>query len=335
MQFGSTLGEACLTFIITNIDDAFVLVTFFAEAATSSNLTPLKIALGQFLGFTVIMAVSLIGFAAAVGLPSEPIGFLGLLPLLLGIWRFFGLLFPKTADDADEQPSESVSIANAKSILKVALITIMNGGDNIGTYIPLFSQAKGAEIAVYTVVYYVLLGVLLLIAFFIMKQKHILRIAEKYAQFLIPFLYIGLGIYITVKSDCYPWSVREIDNQFLGNPGRTVMGVVTSVLLSSIMGIMVWAKLRKQNKTSTSTGDIPLSENTPEAARRTQENVGLETNEDNEPVKQGSFEQLRNETEGAERRPMEAEANVEQLRSNVKLQQQATAGNGDEIQVAS
>ena len=46
-----------------------------------------------------------------------------------------------------------------KVIFKVSSITIMNGGDNIGTYIPLFSQVKRAEIAIYVVTYYILLGV--------------------------------------------------------------------------------------------------------------------------------------------------------------------------------
>src|SRR2546421_11050274 len=112
MQLGKSIGTACLTFAITNIDDAFVLATFFAEASTSKNLTPLKITLGQYIGFTVIVAISLIGFGVAVVLPSEPIGFLGLLPLLLGVWKFFDLLFP--TDDTQEQQPQSSRIADPK-----------------------------------------------------------------------------------------------------------------------------------------------------------------------------------------------------------------------------
>ncbi|OAL43034.1 hypothetical protein IQ07DRAFT_463003, partial [Pyrenochaeta sp. DS3sAY3a] len=244
MQFGSAVGEACLSFVLTNIDDTFVLVTFFAESKSSQNLTPLKIVIGQYIGFTVIVGISLIGHAAAVGLPSEPIGFLGLLPLLLGVWKGLGVLFPKI--DGEEEDLESRRIANAKTILKVVAITIMNGGDNIGTYIPLFSQVKGAAIAIYVVAYYILLGALCFLTFLIMKQKHIVYVAEKYASFIIPFLYIGLGIYITVKSECFPWTVHEIDHQFLGNRGKIVMGVVTSFTLPFIMATMVWVRVRKQ-----------------------------------------------------------------------------------------
>ncbi|KAJ5725775.1 uncharacterized protein N7483_007132 [Penicillium malachiteum] len=156
MQFGKSVGTACSTFAITNIDDIFVLATFFAEASTSATLTPIKITIGQYVGFTIIMAVGMIGFAVSMVLPSEPIGFLGLLPMLLGVWKLIGLLLPVKGEEGEE--AEESHISGAKSILKVSLVTIMNGGDNIGTYIPLFSQAKGAEIAIYVVIYYILLG---------------------------------------------------------------------------------------------------------------------------------------------------------------------------------
>ena len=293
MHFGSAVGTACVTFVITNIDDAFVLVTFFAESSTSKNLTPLKITLGQYIGFTVVMVVSLIGFAVAVALPSEPIGFLGLLPILLGIWRFFGLLFPEK-DGMEEEKSESKRIANAKSVFKVSIITMMNGGDNISTYIPLFSQAKGAEIAVYTVIYYVLLGDWCFVAFLIMKQKHILQIARKHASFIIPFLYIGLGIYIIVKPDRYPWSINEIDNQFLGDPGQIVMGIVTAFLLSSIMGIMVWFRMRKQKRILTSNGKISLTENTLNVTKSEDDDGPLSASTNNKHADRPRTDQLRN-----------------------------------------
>jgi cadmium resistance protein CadD (predicted permease) len=96
-------------------------------------------------------------------------------------------------------------------MLKVSVITVMNGGDNIGTYVPLFAQAKGAEIAVYVIIYYILLGVWCLAAFLVMRQKHILRLTQKYIRWVLPFLFLGLGMYIIIKSSCYPWSIQYID----------------------------------------------------------------------------------------------------------------------------
>jgi cadmium resistance protein CadD (predicted permease) len=215
MQFGSAVGTACASFAITSIDDIFVLVTFFAEASTRQTLTPLKITFGQALGFTVIVAVSMIGFGASLILPSEPIDFLGLLPILLGFWKAMDLLFP----GGKEEEAEKSAVPGMKSVLKVSIVTVMKGGNNIATYVPLFSQARGAEIAVYVIVFYILLGLWCLAAFLIMKQRHILAVCEKYAAFVVPLLYIGLGTYIIVKSDCYPWSIRAHRRCKLRAPG--------------------------------------------------------------------------------------------------------------------
>ncbi|KAH8901718.1 hypothetical protein GQ53DRAFT_8455 [Thozetella sp. PMI_491] len=264
MQFGQAIGTACGSFAITNIDDIFVLVTFFAEAATKKTTTPLKIILGQYLGFTVIIVISMIGFGASLLLPSEPIGFLGLLPALLGVWHLLGLLFP----EPEEEP-EASKLGGFRSILKVAMITVMNGGDNIGTYIPLFSQAEGAEVAVYVVVYYILLGIWCLVAFLVMKQRHILLVAERYAHVVVPLLYMGLGVYIMVKSECYPWSIERIDAKVSTEPGRAIMATMTTFFLLVSIGTMLWAKWRKRSARPAPDGDVDLEHHPSSAAEST------------------------------------------------------------------
>jgi hypothetical protein len=122
----------------------------------------------------------------------------------------------------------------------------MNGGDNIGTYVPLFSQAKGAEIAIYVVTYYILLGVWCLAALLVMRQKHVLRLTQKYMRWVIPFLFLGLGMYIIIKSSCYPWSIQHIDASISTHPGKIIMAVITTVLLLICIATMLWLKLRKR-----------------------------------------------------------------------------------------
>jgi cadmium resistance protein CadD (predicted permease) len=185
----------------------------------------------------------MIGFAVALVLPTEPIGFLGLLPVLLGVWKLLDLFFP----NPDEDEATVVSrFSGTKNILKVSLVTVMNGGDNIGTYTPLFAQAKGSQIAVYVVVYYILLGIWCLVAFLVMKQKYILKVVQRYAEVAIPFLYMGLGIYITVNSECFPWSIEHIDDSTSTRPGEVVMAVATTSFLLTCLGAMLWPKLRSK-----------------------------------------------------------------------------------------
>ncbi|KAK6212327.1 hypothetical protein LQW54_005460 [Pestalotiopsis sp. IQ-011] len=226
MQIGQAIGTACATFAITNIDDAFVLVTFFAESATSKVSTPLRIAIGQFVGFTVIVVIRMIGFGISLVLPSEPVGFLGLLPVMLE------LLLPSDADNS----TENAKVAGMKGVLTVASVTLMNGGDNIGV----------GQIAVYIIVYYILLGLWLLAAFLVMRQKHVVRIVEKYVHYFIPFLYMGLGVYVIVKSDCYPWSIDQINIQHASRPGRVIMAMTTAELLLTAIGTVFWYRWNRK-----------------------------------------------------------------------------------------
>lgn len=113
----------------------------------------------------------------------------------------------------------------------------MNGGDNIATYLQLFSQVKGPEIAVYVVVCYIFLGVWCLIAYLVMMGKHIVSLAQKYARLVMPLLHVGLGVFI-IESSCYPWSTTS------GNPGQTITVIITmGVLLVCMDAAMLWFKL--------------------------------------------------------------------------------------------
>lgn len=265
MQFGQAIGTACATFAITNIDDAFVLFTFFAEASTSRTLTASKITLGQYMGFTVIIIISMIGFAVSLVLPSEPIGFLGLLPMLLGVWNSLNLVFPTTEED---QPIRSKK-EGLRGILTVAAITLINGGDNIGTYIPLFSQVKGPEIAVYVVVYYILLGLWCLVAFLVVKQRHVLALTQKYVGVVVPFLFMGLGVYIVVTSDCYPWSIERIDSTHPVHPGKGILAGATVFFLLATIGVMTWFKWSMKRAQQTTDVEINPNEDPTASAEST------------------------------------------------------------------
>ncbi|KAM0708945.1 hypothetical protein Q7P35_002981 [Cladosporium inversicolor] len=247
----NALLTACSTFAITNIDDLFILVTFFAEATTRTGktLTPLTIVAGQYVGFSIVLAISMIGFGIAVVLPTEPIGFLGLLPILLGFWGLLDLLIRTKEEDYGD--GVEVGVGGWRAISKVAAVTVVNGGDNMGTYIPLFAQASKGDIAVYLVAYYVLLGAWCAVAWLVMQQKDVLRLAERYASAVVPVLYMGLGVLIVVKSKCYPWLGGRIDSE-TGVSGAVVLGFTMAAFLVLCAGGMVVFKLWQRRKSEKS-----------------------------------------------------------------------------------
>lgn len=82
------LGTAVVMFAATNVDDALLLVVFFASAAEGKDgMRRRHVLLGQALGFTLIVVASLAGTAVGSFLPAHYTGLLGFIPMLMGFWR--------------------------------------------------------------------------------------------------------------------------------------------------------------------------------------------------------------------------------------------------------
>lgn len=97
-----------------------------------------------------------------------------------------------------------------KLIVKVSLVTIANGNDNIAIYVPIFVESTSFEIIAYGLGFLVMVGVLCTVCYCFIHFPPIYRFAQKYAQYISPFIFIGLGIYILVDSKCFPWLIKVI-----------------------------------------------------------------------------------------------------------------------------
>ena len=138
-EFGTAIAEGITAFIATNIDDIIILLLFFAQV--DANFRRRHIVVGQYLGFTLLILISLPGFFGGLVVPREWIGLLGLLPIAIGLKQ----LLNRQADTEDVQtvtsefesssshrPNKSfLSSVISPQTYKVAAVTVANGGDNI------------------------------------------------------------------------------------------------------------------------------------------------------------------------------------------------------------
>lgn len=88
-------------------------------------------------------------------------------------------------------------------VLQAFVITLMNSGDNIAIYIPLFATASPSALIICFVTFYVCVFLLLFAAYHTARFKHIAEIFEKYGHWLVPVLLIGLGIFIIAESGLF------------------------------------------------------------------------------------------------------------------------------------
>jgi len=170
------------SFAVTNIDDLLVLTLFFAQRVPTR-----KILLGQYLGFLGIVALSLGGFWAAISLPSAWFRFLGLLPLAVGVKELTRI-------------HENRPLAGSKqlNVISIAAVTFSNGGDNIGVYVPFFAINRD-HLGAVLIVYAALVPVWCWIGRWFGNHRLVLRSVDRYGHYIVPFVYIGLGLYILAR----------------------------------------------------------------------------------------------------------------------------------------
>lgn len=81
--FWATVQLAIGAGLATTFDDNIYLAAFFGE--TNRQFRPSHVVMGELIGFSVLLAISLIGFLIGLAIPRQTIGLLGVLPILIGI----------------------------------------------------------------------------------------------------------------------------------------------------------------------------------------------------------------------------------------------------------
>ena len=171
------------TFAATNIDDIVLLTLFFTRRVPTRNIVA-----GQYLGFLAIILLSCVGFLLTLAIPHQWIRALGLVPLGLGLKQFVLLYRPH---------GEEESSADRQSLISIALITLSNGADNIGVYIPFFSVNRNYLWLILTS-YALLVALWCKIGSWLGNHPSILNAVNRIGHRLVPIVFISLGVYILV-----------------------------------------------------------------------------------------------------------------------------------------
>ena len=200
----SAIITGMTAFAATNIDDVVILMLLFSQVDHASQSR--RIVIGQYLGFALLLLACLPGFIGGLIIPKPWIGLLGFLPIAIGVRQ----LLQGTEDETEIQTVQSsVSLRNPLTrllhpqIVQVAAITIANGGDNIGIYVPLFASSDLASLLVILVVFAVLVGIWCYVAYYLANHPKVSPLLTRYASRLVPFVLIGLGLYILIESHSY------------------------------------------------------------------------------------------------------------------------------------
>jgi cadmium resistance transport/sequestration family protein len=196
----TALSTGLTAFTVTNLDDLVLLTLFFSQ--TNATFRRRHIVIGQYLGFCVLLLVSLPGFLGASVLPRHWIGLLGLIPVAIGISK----LVNPDADAEEEKPDLSASGSSPLgSFLSpytygVAAITVANGTDNLGIYMPLFATRTLERLLAIASIFLLLVGIWCYVTYKLTQQQAIAQMLTRVGNQFIPFILIGLGTFIVLDS---------------------------------------------------------------------------------------------------------------------------------------
>ena len=193
------VAEAAGLFAVTNFDDIVILSLFFAQGAGQHG-SARRVLAGQYLGFTAILAVAIAVTFGASFLPEQALPYLGLLPIALGLRDAWKVWKNGKRGDSGEQAESG---QGGPAILKVATTTFANGGDNIGVYVPVFTNVGTSGTIVYCVVFLVLVGVWCAAGRFVATRPVIARPLARWGHIVLPMVLIAIGLLILIEGGAF------------------------------------------------------------------------------------------------------------------------------------
>ena len=183
------------TFAFTNVDDIVLLSLFFARARGRAS-DERRIVLGQYAGFGAILLVALLATAGLSVVPEHQIAYLGLLPIALGLRAAISAYRARSGVDHGEGPP-------ALGVAAIAGITVANGGDNIGVYVPVFSAISGEEVAAYVVVFLVLVAAWCATGRYLASRPLMARGLARWGDVVLPIVLVAIGTVILLEGEAF------------------------------------------------------------------------------------------------------------------------------------
>lgn len=184
-------GTAVGAFAGTNVDD-FVVLLLLIMGIPAGGHRRWQIVAGQYLGFSALVVISLLGAAALRSVSENLVGLLGVIPLALGIRGLARIARGRSA------PQDEPILAG--SLATVAMVTVANGGDNVSVYVLLFRGLKAAEIALSVGLFLVMLGFLCALALVIGERAKLVLGAMGNTQWLTSIVFTVIGIAVLVRT---------------------------------------------------------------------------------------------------------------------------------------
>lgn len=191
----TTILTAAAIYVATGIDYLVILILLFSQIKKGQAK---HIWLGKYIGTIIVIGASLlVAFGVTNLIPQQwAIGLLGLLPIYLGIKIWI------KGDEDDEGNILSLFSSGRfnQLFVTVTFIVLSSSADDFSIYVPYFTTLNVTEIIVSIITFLIMIGILLYVGYRLANLDFISEKIEKYQRWIVPIVFIGLGIYIMFEN---------------------------------------------------------------------------------------------------------------------------------------
>jgi cadmium resistance protein CadD (predicted permease) len=223
----ASAATAVALFAATNVDDLVVLALLSATSRAAGRPRRWEIWAGQYLGFAVLVGLSLAAGRGLSLIPGRWLWLLALIPLAIGVVTLAAAIRaarrgepPPTAGQPSGTGLSGVAgpsgvtgpsgvgglpvvpgLSNVRwlawmaGVVGVGTLTVVDGADNLAAYTPVFATADAARIAVTVVVFAVGVAVWCAAGALLTRHHRITDTLQRYGRWILPAAFILIALY--------------------------------------------------------------------------------------------------------------------------------------------
>ncbi|HXK24961.1 MAG TPA: cadmium resistance transporter [Myxococcota bacterium] len=178
------VGVASAAFVSTSLDNLAVLIALFA----SPDLRPRRVAAGYLVASWAVAAAAWGGSKLFDLVPAPDLGFLGVVPLALGIQRVFAL--------RHSAPDVAKPVPTAGGVVVTVLLTLSQSADNSIVYVTLFADSASVLDPIVFATLVACPVAWCASALWLARRSPLAGPLRRTMRFVVPFLLIAVGAYV-------------------------------------------------------------------------------------------------------------------------------------------
>ncbi|MEH6583872.1 MAG: cadmium resistance transporter [Halioglobus sp.] len=194
IEMFTLLGLVASAFVATNVDNMLIMVVLLG-----ANVKNRSAVLLGFLASTIaVMCVSVLGVALGSMITADMIGYLGVVPLLLGCYMLYRAW--DQSEPAEEVEQSLAGKAEPGIWLGTFVLMFSNSGDSVAVFLPLLAESGRSALLVIVVAYLLMALLWAGLSYLVAGRRSLATLIEKRAEKIVPWIMIGVGIYILMDT---------------------------------------------------------------------------------------------------------------------------------------